>query len=299
MDAILTVDNLKKSFGQTEVLKGVSFSIERGEIFGFLGRNGAGKSTLIHILTGVMHQTKGEFTLLGQPSKRLDNVKCKIGVFPDVDNFYSDLNAIQHLRFFSKLHKVNVKTEQLEEQLALVGLLKDKHKKVKNFSFGMKKKLGVAQALVGNPEFVILDEPTSGLDPESAIQMRELIKKIASQGKTILLTSHNLDELEKMSTKIAILKEGQISVNGTMEKLRQQYQQTLKVHITLDQPLDKEEIERLHVPYQMDKNILTISVQTKKELAAIIRRLVTNGYDVYKVEHQEKTLEEIFLENGE
>ena len=208
MDAILTVDNLKKSFGQTEVLKGVSFSIERGEIFGFLGRNGAGKSTLIHILTGVMHQTKGEFTLLGQPSKRLDKVKGKIGVFPDVDNFYSDLNAIQHLRFFSKLHNVNVKTEQLEEQLALVGLLKDKHKKVKNFSFGMKKKLGVAQALVGNPEFVILDEPTSGLDPESAIHMRELIKKIASQGKTILLTSHNLDELEKISTKIAILKEG-------------------------------------------------------------------------------------------
>lgn len=294
MSAVLEVDDLKKSFGNTKVLKGVSFSIKQGEIFGFLGRNGAGKSTLINILTGVIHQTSGDVRIFG---KSLHEVKHKMGVFPDIDNFYSEWNPIQHLKFFAKVKKLTISQKDIDEKLAVVGLLKDKQKKVKNFSFGMKKKLGVAQALIGDPEFVILDEPTSGLDPESAIYMRELIKKVALQGTTVFITSHNLNELEKLSHRIAILKDGIISVIGTMEELRAVSQTKIQVTLTLNCSLKKDDLTTITLPYQLKENNLLISVERQQEIGDCIRQLVLAGYDIYKVEQYEKTLEDIFLQN--
>lgn len=295
MNKVLEVKNITKSFGNIDVLKGVSFSIDQGEIFGFLGRNGAGKSTLINILTGVIHQTNGGFQILGGS---LDKVKHKIGVFPDVDNFYADWSANQHLKFFAKVQKLKIQQKEIDERLALVGLLKDKEKKVKNFSFGMKKKLGVAQALINNPEFIILDEPTSGLDAESAIHMRELVNKLAAQGKTIFITSHNLNELEILSDRIAILKDGQISVIGTMEELRVQAQNKIQVEITLNRPLRKEDLATIDLPpHQINKQNLRISVKQQEEIGNCIRQLVLKGYNIYSVIQQEKTLEDIFLQN--
>lgn len=293
MQEVMVVKNVRKVFGQAEVLKDVSFSIHKGEIFGFLGRNGAGKSTLINILTGVIHKTSGEIRVLNQP---IEKVKHKIGVFPDIDTFYSEWNAMQHLHFFAKVQKVSVTKKQMEEQLEAVGLLKDKAKKVKYFSFGMKKKLGVAQALLGKPEFIILDEPTSGLDPESAISMRELITKIAAQGTTIFVTSHNLHELEKISHRIAILKEGKISALGTMEQLRATIQTKKRVDLTLNRPLENMDLIQLTVPYQVHQQFLSIFIEKQSEIGACIRQLVLGGYDVYKVDHHEKSLEEIFLQ---
>lgn len=295
MSSVLEVTDITKSFGQIDVLKGVSFSIDQGEIFGFLGRNGAGKSTLINILTGVIHPTNGKFRILGNS---LDKVKHKIGVFPDVDNFYGDWSANQHLKFFAKIQKINIQQKDIDEKLALVGLLKDKGKKVKNFSFGMKKKLGVAQALISDPEFIILDEPTSGLDAESAIHMRELVKKLASQGKTIFITSHNLNELEMLSHRIAILKDGRISVIGTMEELRAQSQNKIQVEITLNRPLKKEDLATITLPpHQIDKQLLRISVKQQEEIGNCICQLVLKGYNIYSVIQHEKTLEDIFLQN--
>lgn len=294
MSKVLVVENLKKSFGNTNVLKGVSFSIEQGEIFGFLGRNGAGKSTLINILTGVIHQTSGDFRIFGKP---LHNIKHKIGVFSDVDNFYSEWNPVQHLKFFAKIQKLTLKQKDIEEKLALVGLLKDKKKKVKNFSFGMKKKLGVAQALIGDPAFIILDEPTSGLDPESAIYMRELVEKVANKGTTVFITSHNLNEIEKISHRIAILKDGQISVIGTMDELREQSQNKIQVEVTLNRPLKEEDLPTITLPYQLNDQHLRIFAHSEQEIGNCIRQLVLAGYDIYKVIQYEKTLEDIFLQN--
>lgn len=292
--SVLTVENIKKNFGSVEVLRGVSFSIEKGEIFGFLGRNGAGKSTLINILAGVMHATSGEFSVLGNT---INVSKSKMGVFPDVDGFYNDWNAIQHLRFFAKVKKVPLNNKDIEEKLALVGLAPHKKKKVKHYSFGMKKKLGIAQALLGNPAFIILDEPTSGLDPESAIQIRELIKRYVKKGNTIFITSHNLNELEQISHRIAILKDGLISACGTMAELRMRYQSEIEVVIKLNQPLTQSVKGAIIIPYKTEGCDLSIFVTHKQQIADCIKQLVLAGYDIYEMVQHEQTLEAIFLQN--
>lgn len=293
MTTVLEVRDIQKSFGKTEVLRGVSFSIERGEIFGFLGRNGAGKSTLIHILTGVKYPTSGSFQILGLP---IEEAKRHIGVFPDIDQFYNEWTAMQHLTFFAKLQKIPCSKAELEALLRQVGLQNEMKKKVKQYSFGMKKKLGVAQALIGQPDFIILDEPTSGLDPESAIHMRQLIHQMAANCQTVFVTSHNLNELEKMSDRIAILKEGHISNIGTMEQLRNVSNYAIEIHITLDRTPEEAFLQTLTTRYEVNDTNVTLFLQQKEDVAECIRALVFANYAIYKVTQKEQTLEEIFLQ---
>src|SRR5699024_5363887 len=184
---IISIYQLAKKFDIVEVLKGIDLSIHKGEVFGFVGHNGAGKSTFIHILTGIAKKSGGEFEILGIPDTRLDEVKEKMGVMPDISNLYEHMKGLQFLTYMGELTGDKRNKQDYIQLMHDVGLEGAENKKIKSYSFGMKKKISIAQALLGNPELIILDEPTSGIDPESAIKIRQLVTKLQKEGKTILL----------------------------------------------------------------------------------------------------------------
>ncbi|MBO1513574.1 ABC transporter ATP-binding protein [Metabacillus bambusae] len=292
---------LKKSFGAVSIVKGIDLIVEQGEIFGFLGRNGAGKSTFINMLTDIMQPSSGAYTLLGVKGPN-NQVKKRIGVMPDYSTFYGSLTAIEHLKFLSALSGQQVAKVRCMEVLQLVGLKDHAHKKTAKFSFGMKKKLGIAQAIIHDPELVFLDEPTSGLDAESVIHIHKLIDQLHKKGKTIFMTSHNLDEVEKICTRIAIMKEGQIVKIGTMEELRNFYRSTITVKLK-HSPVPKSEQVKLHqwlesvgTDLEIKDPYVTITIEDEKKIADMIRAFNQCKVDVFRVDVEEPSLEEIFLD---
>ncbi|MBK3495828.1 ABC transporter ATP-binding protein [Viridibacillus sp. YIM B01967] len=300
MNAIET-KQLKKSYGEVPIVKGIDLIVEQGEIFGFLGRNGAGKSTFINMLTDIIQPSSGAYTLLGVKSPN-DQVKKRIGVMPDYSTFYGSLTAMEHLKFLSALSGKPVAKARCMEVLQLVGLESHAHKKTEKFSFGMKKKLGIAQAIVHEPELIFLDEPTSGVDAESVIHIHKLLIQLHKSGKTIFMTSHNLDEVEKICTRIAIMQEGQIVKIGTMDELRNFYRSTITVKIK-HSPVPKSEqvklqqwLESVGTDLEMKDPYVTINVDNEKKIADMIRAFNQCNIDIFRVEVEEPSLEEIFLD---
>jgi ABC-2 type transport system ATP-binding protein len=298
---VIETKGLTKSYGSSSVVKGINLVVNKGEIFGFLGRNGAGKSTFINMLTGIIHPSSGEFTLLGERGAE-DKVKQRIGVMPDYVTFYSSLTPVKHLRMFAALSGKPVTKAQCIEILEKVGLLAHAYKKTSKFSFGMKKKLGIAIAIIHDPELIFLDEPTSGLDAESVLVIQKLIKNLQQKGKTIFMTSHNLDEVEKICTRIAIMKDGKIIKIGTIEELRSFYRSTISVKVKHSE-IPAKERENIHQWLRLNGTELDISdthfilnVNDEKKIAEIIRALNQIKVDVLRVEVEEPSLEEIFLD---
>lgn len=300
MNAIET-KQLKKSYGAVPIVKGIDLIVEKGEIFGFLGRNGAGKSTFINMLTGIIPPSYGTYALLGVKGPN-DQVKKRIGVLPDYSTLYGSLTAINHLKYLSALSGKYAGKEWCMEVLRLVGLESHAHKKAGKFSFGMKKMLGIAQAIIHDPELIFLDEPTSGLDAEAAIRIHRLIEGLQKRGKTIFMTSHNLDEVEKICTRIAIMKEGQIVKIGTMDELRAFYRSTITVKLK-HSPIPKSEqvklqqwLESVGTDIEMKDPYITINIDDERKIADIIRAFNQCKVDVFRVVVEEPSLEEIFLD---
>lgn len=298
---MIETKQLRKSYGPTEVVKGIDLRVEKGDIFGFLGRNGAGKSTFINMLTGIIQPSSGTYSLLGVTGPN-DQVKKSIGVMPDYSTFYDSLTAIDHLKFLSSLSGKPVGKQDCLDVLWLVGLENQAQIKTNKYSFGMKKKLGIAQAIIHDPELIFLDEPTSGLDAESAIQIQKLIHRLQKNGKTIFMTSHNLDEVERICTRIAIMKDGKVAKTGTMEELRSFYRSTLIVEFK-HAPIPKSEqltlIQWLHTvgtDIETKGTYTTITLNHEKKIADIIRAFNQYKIDIYRVEVDEPSLEEIFLD---
>lgn len=183
----------------------LSFSIEKGNVYGILGPNGSGKSTTLGIVLNVVNKTDGSFHWFDGRTTTHEALK-KVGAIIERPNFYPYMTAIKNLKLVCKIKEVS--PEKIEEKLELVGLLDRKHSKFKTYSLGMKQRLAIASALLNDPEILILDEPTNGLDPQGIHQIREIIKKVASQGTTILLASHLLDEVEKVCSHVVILRKG-------------------------------------------------------------------------------------------
>lgn len=296
----LETDRLTKKYNSQTVVNNVSLKVKKGDIFGFLGKNGAGKSTFINMVTSIITPSSGEFNILGY--SEVNNIKNKIGVLPDYSTFYDDLNGIEHLNFFSKLLGVNNSKSDLMKLLELVELQDAAYVKAKKYSFGMKKKLGIAQALVNNPDLIFLDEPTSGVDANAVLSIHSLIRKIANKGKTIFLTSHNLDEVEKLCDEIAIMNKGVIEVQGSLQQLRQQFQTHIKVIIKHSVISIKEE-ESLSLILnslsddveQTAENITTIIVKNESIIPKVNNAFLDQKIDIYRVEVEELSLEKIFL----
>ncbi len=205
---------------RVRAVEDVSFQINRGEIFGLLGPNGSGKSTTIKILLGLLHPTSGRVAVLGKPPSDV-NVKKRIGYLPEESYLYQFLNARETLDYYGKLFEIDrsVRLKRIDELLDMVGLTAVQHRQVREYSKGMQRRIGIAQALINDPEFLILDEPTTGLDPIGSRQIKDLIITLGKRGKTVLLSSHMLADVEDCVDRMAILYGGKIREEGTCDSL--------------------------------------------------------------------------------
>jgi ABC-2 type transport system ATP-binding protein len=220
LETILTIENLTKRFGRLTAVDKLSFSIEKGNVYGLLGPNGSGKSTTLGIVLNVVNKTSGGFCWFGGDVSTHDALK-KVGAIIERPNFYPYMTAKQNLELVCKIKGVT--TTQVQKTLDTVGLLDRQDDTFKGFSLGMKQRLAIASALLNNPEILILDEPTNGLDPQGIHQIRGIIQKIASEGTTILLASHLLDEVEKVCTHVVVLSKGKSLYVGRVEHMNASY----------------------------------------------------------------------------
>ncbi|GAA3599013.1 ATP-binding cassette domain-containing protein [Flavivirga amylovorans] len=216
MESILTINNLTKKFGYLTAVKDLSFTINKGNVYGILGPNGSGKSTTLGIVLNVVNKTQGGFHWFdGNISTH--NALKKVGAIIERPNFYPYMTATQNLRLVCKIK--GVAYSKVEEKLDIVGLLDRKDSKFRTYSLGMKQRLAIASALLNDPEILILDEPTNGLDPQGIHQIREIIKQIAAKGTTILLASHLLDEVEKVCSHVVVLRKGVKLYSGRVDEM--------------------------------------------------------------------------------
>jgi len=214
LETILSITKLNKRFGRLHAVKDVSLEIHKGNVYGILGPNGSGKSTTLGIVLNVVNKTSGEYSWFGGTMATHDALK-KVGAIIERPNFYPYMTAQENLELVCKIKGINF--SKVQEKLEIVGLFDRKDSKFRTFSLGMKQRLAIASALLNDPEILILDEPTNGLDPQGIHQIRDIIKLIASQGTTILLASHLLDEVEKVCSHVLVLRKGEILYSGVVE----------------------------------------------------------------------------------
>jgi len=221
MPAIINVRNLSKQFGEISAVNGLSFSVEKGEVYGFLGQNGAGKSTTIRMLLTLIQPTGGTIEILGlNLQKHRREILQQVGAIIEKPDVYKYLTAMENLRLFAAMSGVKISDKNFAEQLEMVGLTERSHSKVKTFSQGMKQRLGIAISLIHNPQLIILDEPTNGLDPQGIADVRNLILHLSKDlGKTIFVSSHLLNEIEQVADSMLIIDKGKKMAEGKVAEL--------------------------------------------------------------------------------
>ncbi len=207
---ILTVENLAKNYGPIKALKGISFSVPKGAVFGILGPNGSGKTTLLGIIMSILRPTAGSYKLFDE--EPTDEHRKQIGTLLETPNFYHYLSAVRNLKISAEIKGRG--HDDIDHVLEVVNLTQRKNSAFSTYSLGMKQRLAIGSALLGNPDVLVFDEPTNGLDPVGIAEIRALIKKLSQQGKTIIMASHMLDEVEKVCSHVAILKQGNLVASG-------------------------------------------------------------------------------------
>lgn len=297
MDMVLQTVGLTKQYGTQFAVHNINMNVERGKIYGLLGRNGAGKTTTIRMVTGLLQPTAGEVILFGEKMKApTKQIFGRIGALIESPAFYENLTAKENLKIISDLRGTQ-SPNSIENALKLVDLDKETKKKVKQFSLGMKQRLGIAMAMMHNPEFIILDEPTNGLDPIGIQQIRLLIKKLSVEsGVTILISSHILNEIEQMADKVGIIDKGILAEELTMDEIRHRNRHYVKLSVSdmsrtvpiLEKQLAIHDFEILNDNeikiFQLDSNLENMN-----------RVLVTNGIGVSELSLKKGNLEEYFL----
>lgn len=297
MDAI-SIDNLKKSFGNREVLREISFSVEKGDIFGFLGRNGAGKTTTIRILLGLYRADSGKAAILGNDSSS-DEARRKVGFMLDGDGLYDNMNCEANLFYYLRIYGKPADKKRVAKVLELVGLSDRAKDKPGAFSKGMRQKLSLAKALVHSPEVLILDEPTSGLDPTAQIEFRNIMMNIAQdEKKTILLSSHNLDEVQRICNRIALLNDGQIQLCGQLDELRRQNGGNA-LHVQTAQLVSDTAYHRLAAIAEIglkgrNGKSLTLVPSKRLKTSDVMAILANAGIEVDEISKNESSLEELY-----
>jgi lantibiotic transport system ATP-binding protein len=293
-DLILETNGLTKKFGKRSAVENVDLRLAKGEIYGFLGPNGAGKTTTIRMLLGLARPTGGTIQIFGKDLKKEKlQILRKVGSLVEYPSYYGHLTAIENLEALRRI--LEVPKSRIDEVLAIVRLSKEAKRPVKGFSLGMKQRLGIAAALLANPELLILDEPTNGLDPSGILEIRELIKSMPAQhGMTILVSSHLLSEIDQMATQVGIISKGSMIFQDSIHVLRQKANSRIAITVN--------EIETAW------RTLLSNGIQTEREqehllldgtdtqIAAAVETLVRHDVSVYRVQEQRKTLEDIFLE---
>lgn len=294
-EPILQTESLTKRYGQRTVVDNLALQVEAGDIFGFLGQNGAGKSTVIRMMLGLVRPSAGRISLFGKDArKNLPAVLARIGAIVEGPAFYENFSARQNLRIFASLSG-NVDPKKIEEALALVSLRDRANDPVRTYSHGMKQRLGIANALLPNPEFVILDEPTDGLDPQGIQDVRSLLPRLRDERKlTIMLSSHQLFEVERLCNRVGIINEGQLLYQGPTKDLVDEEQ---LIRISAEPLEDAYKLLRheLRLPVSRNGNgSIYVKLQPDR-IAQVNAFLVTNDISVSELAPQRATLEEVFM----
>ncbi|AEA43311.1 ABC transporter ATP-binding protein [Fluviicola taffensis] len=293
-EIILEVTNLSKSYNKVDAVKDVSFDIRKGNVYGLLGPNGSGKTTTLAMLMGILHPTQGSFSWFDNGQKDIN--RLRIGCLLETPNFYPYLNAYDNLRVTATIKNLAHDQTRIQEVLEYVDLAERGKRPFRTYSLGMKQRLAVAAAILSDPEVLVLDEPTNGLDPEGIAEMRELILNIASQGKTIILASHILDEVQKICSHVVMLKQGEMVYNGTMKDLLIQRKSYKLMSENPDQLIQVlKSIPGVSVLNKLDDSIM-IELEEGISGAKLNQLVVEQGIYLSELHAYQKSLETIFLE---
>ena len=295
MKYILTADNLNKNYRHSHALHNFSMHIPKGAIYGFVGENGAGKTTLIRTICGLQAPTSGTYSLYGvkNTDKRIREAQQRIGAVVESPAVYLDMNAENNLKY--QYHVLGLPTyDGLKELLHLVGLEKTGRKKVRNYSLGMKQRLGIAVALAGNPDFLILDEPTNGLDPQGIIELRELILKLNRQRQiTVLISSHNLDELSRIATHYGFIVNGAMAKEITAEELDKACRKCAVLTVT-DTGVLARALDLLGLEYVILSGS-TANVYGEIPISELTLELAKNRCRILSLHEKDETLESYYI----
>jgi ABC-2 type transport system ATP-binding protein len=294
----IEVKNLLKVYGEQKAVNGISFKVGKGEIVGFLGPNGAGKSTTMKIITGYLEKTSGEAFVCGmnvadQPLE----TKKKIGYLPELNALYYDMYVREYLGFIAELHKIKNQKAKIESVIELTGLTIESKKRIGQLSKGYKQRVGLAAALIHDPEVLILDEPTSGLDPNQIIEIREVIKK-QGKDKTVLFSSHILQEVEAICDRVIIINKGELVADDKLSNLRQHSSSSNTVKVSFKELIDKSWLEQLATAKSVNKidaNNWQLATDNPEQLRKQIFELsLLHNLNIVSLQSDSQSLEDVF-----
>jgi ABC-2 type transport system ATP-binding protein len=293
----IEVKQLQKNYGEQKAVNNISFSIANGEIVGFLGPNGAGKSTTMKMITGYLPADGGTAFVSGiDVSKEPLKVKSKVGYLAEANPFYYEMYVREYLDFIASIHKVQNRKKRIEEVIELTGLTVESKKKLGQLSKGYKQRVGLAAALIHDPEVLILDEPTSGLDPNQIIEIRNVIKA-QGKNKTILFSSHILQEVEAICDRVIIINKGQIVADDQLNNLRKKTSSTL-LKVVFKEPLEQEWLDRISTVTLAEKiDAYSWQLQTNDAPAArkqLMQMALDNNLNIVTLQDETVNLEAIF-----
>jgi len=300
--SIISLQNVSKNFGKFEAVKNINIEIEKGRLFGLIGPNGAGKTTTLSMISGILKQDKGEIFIF---EKKFDDcnateIKSKIGVVPEQPYVYGDMNVRNFLSFWADLYEIKNKENRINFVLDKVNLSNSsiKNKKLKEFSKGMKQRVNIARALLHDPEILILDEPMSGLDPVGIKEVRDLIFEQKKEGKTIIISSHILAEIEKICDDVAIINKGIIVKSGSIDEILNSSVSMIELEIEVEKVnnllvngLKKFDFIK-EVNYSGNNLRIITASKNKKEISKFITDC---GCIILKMKENKKTLEDVFI----
>lgn len=297
-NALIRFDQVEKSFGSNKAIDGMSFNVKSGEILGFLGPNGSGKTTTVRLLNGVIYPDTGSIQVKGLDTlKNGTEIRKVTGVLTETASLYGNMTALENLEFFADLYgaeKKNIRSRALY-LLERFDLSERQNSKVDGFSTGMKKRLGIAKALVHKPEILFLDEPTSGLDPEASRNLVQYIKKLNEEEKiTIFVCTHNLAEAEHFCTRFIFLDKGRILENGTLQELDEKYTAAVRLKVDFKGNLKEDSIEGCSFERLKDGTLL-IELPGRKLIPGVVRSLSLAG-DLFGVQIDNSSLESLYFE---
>lgn len=298
---MIKTHNLVKEFETTTAVSGLSFDVERGQIYGFLGPNGAGKTTTIMMLLGLEKPTSGSIEIFGRSlEKDYFAIKRKIGVVSENQYLYEDMTAWEYLNFFGSLYEVEDREKKVKAFLERVKLYHRRNERLAGYSHGMRQKISISRALLHDPDLIILDEPQNGLDPYGIREVRDIIKEENQKGKTILISSHILSEIEHTCNRVAILNKGKLVAEGPMDIVKMKAEQNVTLILEIESLSDELQTAIENEPYvkniKVDNQKLILSVDRAEDYRARLARLVNEkGGLLVGMQAKSVSLEEAFM----
>ena len=290
---ILKCENLKKQVKNKVIVENISFSMNKGDVVGFIGPNGAGKTTTIKLILGLIELTEGKVYIDGYDiQKNFIKAMEKVGAIVETPDLYMYLSGYDNLKLTANNYK-NITKERMNEVIKKVGLENRIKDKVSTYSLGMRQRLGIAEAIINSPELLILDEPTNGLDIEGTIEIRNLIKELSNEGIAILISSHNLTEIDNLCNRIIAIKNGKIITNDTIDNFKTFSNETTYI-LELDN-LDNLDQVILKYKYEVvSKNKIRVYI-TKEEITNFMENLIKSRYQIYSMQEEKLTSEQAFI----